>query len=173
MAFSWAMERGYQGVVVMDGNNKDGPEAVPDFVEALEQGVDHVQGSRFIPGGDHANTPASRYWGVRLLHAPMISLASGVRYTDTTNGFRAYSRRLLQSEDVAVFREIFPGYELHYYLAIRAAKLGLKVQEIPVSRRYPNKGKTPTKISPFRGNFGVLQCLAAACLGQYDPQERG
>jgi dolichol-phosphate mannosyltransferase len=169
MAFAWALDRGYQGVIAMDGNGKDGPEAIPRFVEQLDAGFDHVQGSRFVRGGVSENLPLSRWLGVRLLHAPLIALASRFRYTDTTNGFRAYSRRLLEDCRVAAFRDLFSGYELHYYLAIRAARLGFNVCEIPVARRYPASGPTPTKISPIRGNLRVLRCLFSACLGRYNP----
>lgn len=169
MAFSWALDRGYKGVVVIDGNGKDGPDAVPRFVESLEAGYDHVQGSRFVRGGVSEHLPFSRWLGVRFVHAPLVSLAARFRYTDTTNGFRGYSRRLLEDPRVGLFREVFGGYELHYYLAIRAARLGLRVCEIPVARRYPAHGPTPTKISPVRGNLRVLRCLFAACMGWYDP----
>lgn len=169
MAFAWALDRGYKGVVSMDGNGKDGPDAIPRFVAALEAGCDHVQGSRFVPGGVSEHLPFSRWLGVRFVHAPLVSFASRFRYTDTTNGFRGYSRRFLADPRVAAFRDVFPGYELHYYLAIRAARLGFKVQEIPVARRYPAHGPTPTKISPVRGNLRVLRCLFAACLGRYNP----
>ena len=169
MAFTWALERGYQGVVSMDGNGKDGPGAIPQFVDHLRAGYDHVQGSRFVAGGVSENLPFSRWIGVRFLHAPLISFASGFRYTDTTNGFRAYSRRLLEDPRVRPFRAVFSGYELHYYLAIRAAQLGFRVREIPVARRYPAHGPTPTKISPVRGNLRVLKCLFSACVGWYDP----
>jgi glycosyltransferase involved in cell wall biosynthesis len=169
MAFHFALDRGYDGVITIDGNNKDDPSAVPRFVEALEGGVDHVQGSRFIPGGEAVNTPLSRHLAVRFIHAPLIRVASGFPYTDTTNGFRAYSRKLLTSDAVRPFRNVFPGYELHYYLAIRAAELGLSVKEVPVRREYPAKGPTPTKISPFRGNLKVLRNLFAACRHKFDP----
>lgn len=168
MAFAWALERGYRGVICVDGNDKDGTEAIPRFVEKLAAGVDHVQGSRFIAGGVSENLPLSRWVGVKLLHAPLISLAGRFRYTDTTNGFRAYSRRLLEDPRVGVFRDQFVGYELHYYLAIQAARRGLRVEEIPVARRYPAYGPVPTKITPLRGNLRVLKCLFAACLGRYD-----
>ncbi|MBN9518149.1 glycosyltransferase family 2 protein [bacterium] len=169
MAFAWALDRGYKGVVSMDGNGKDGPGAIPEFLAALEDGFDHVQGSRFVRGGVSENLPLSRWVGVKFVHAPLVSLASRFRYTDTTNGFRGYSRRFLADPRVAAFRDVFPGYELHYYLAIRAARLGFRVKEIPVARRYPRHGPTPTKISPIRGNLRVLRCLFAACLGRYNP----
>ena len=114
----------------------------------------------------------SRTLAVRLLHAPLISLAAGHRYTDTTNGFRAYSRRLLADPRVQPLRDVFTAYELHYYLAIRAARLGLKLTETPVTRRYPETGKTPTKISPVKGNLLILRTLAAAAFGRFDPPSR-
>jgi len=169
MAFSWALSRGYEGVIVIDGNNKDSVEDLPKFIEILDNGYDHIQGSRFIEGGSHKNTPFSRLLGVKLLHAPLIRLASGFNYTDTTNGFRAYSKKLLADKNVSVFRNIFTGYELHYYIAIRAAKLGFKCIEIPVSRSYPKKGKTPTKISPLKGNLTVILKLFQVILGKYNP----
>ena len=169
MALAYAMRHGYQGVITIDGNGKDGIEAIPEFVRLLDEGWDHVQGSRFIAGGHHANTPLSRLLAVRLLHAPLMSVAAGFRYTDTTNGFRAYSRRFLLDPRVQPFRDVFVGYELHYYLAIRAAKLGFRVRETPVSRVYPPHGPVPTKISPLRGNWLVLRTLIRALRGVYDP----
>jgi glycosyltransferase involved in cell wall biosynthesis len=168
MALAFALRRGYEGAVVIDGNDKDDPAAIPEFLRALDAGFDHVQGSRFLAGGRAINTPWSRLLALRLIHAPLISLAAGFRYTDTTNGFRAYSRRLLLDPRVAPFRTVFSRYELHYYLAIRAARLGHRVCEVPVTRAYP-AGKVPTKISKFRGNLLVLATLFRACLGQYSP----
>ena len=167
MAMDYCMSEGYEGVIVIDGNGKDGLDAIPSFVEALEQGWDHVQGSRFIPGGHHENTPLTRYLAVNLLHAPMISLASGFRYTDTTNGFRAYSRKLLTDPQIDIFRPCFDRYQLHYHLAIESAKRGFRVKEVPVSRTYPASGKTPTKIKGFGGLFAVLRQLFDVCTGKY------
>ncbi|MGH7171590.1 MAG: glycosyltransferase family 2 protein [Gemmataceae bacterium] len=172
MALAYALERGYEGVVVMDGNNKDDPSAVPAFVQLLMAGYDHIQGSRYVHGGRAINTPWSRHLAVKYLHAPLLSLAAGLRYTDTTNGFRAYSRRLLLDERVAPFRDVFSGYELHYYLAIRAARLGFHVCETPVTRAYP-PGETPTKIRGLRGNLSILRTLWRACRHRYDPPTVG
>ena len=169
MAFDWALNRGYEGVIVVDGNGKDGMDAIPRFAEELRKGVDHVQGSRFIKGGHHENTPKSRLWGLKLLHVPLMRLASGFKYTDTTNGFRAYSARLLSSDKLNIFRSCFAGYELHYYLAIEAARQKFICSEIPVSRVYPAKGKVPTKISGIKGNLTVLRKLFLSAIGYYRP----
>ena len=171
MALAWGLDQGYDGFIVIDGNNKDDPAAIPAMVRALEEGYDHVQGSRFIPGGRAVNTPPARYWGVRLLHAPLISLAARRRYTDTTNGFRAYSRRLLTDARVQPFREVFVAYELHYYLAVRAARLGMRILEVPVTRAYPEHGPVPTKIGGWRGNLKVLRTLWRAFRHAWDPAQ--
>ena len=170
MAFAWALGEGYDGVIVIDGNDKDDPASIPAFGAALAEGWDHLQGSRFIPGGQHENTPLSRLLAVKWIHAPLISLASGFHYTDTTNGFRAYSRKFLEDPRVQPLRAVFSTYELHYYLAIRAARLGFRVKELPVTRIYPKGEKAPTKISPLRGNLRVLGILWRAFRHRYNPQ---
>ncbi len=164
-----AMREGYEGIVLIDGNNKDNWEAVPDFMEALKDGFDHIQGSRFVPGGQAIKTPLKRLLGIRLVHAPLISLASGFHYTDTTNGYRAYSRRLLLDPRVQPFRNVLSSYEIHYYLAIRSARLGFRVKEIPVTRRYPLDGHVPTKISSWGSYMHMLKILAQCSLGAFDP----
>ena len=167
MAMDYCMREAYEGMVVIDGNGKDGLQAIPSFVQALEDGWDHIQGSRFVPGGHHENTPPARYLAVNLLHAPLISLVSGFRYTDTTNGFRAYSRKLLLDPEINVFRPCFDRYQLHYHIAIEAVKHGYRVKEIPVSRVYPASGKTPTKIKGFSSLVAVLRQLFDVCAGRY------
>lgn len=171
MAFHYALTEGYEGVVTVDGNGKDGVNAIPAFVACLAEGWDHVQGSRYVPGGEAVCTPFLRHWGVKLIHAPLISLAAHHRYTDTTNGFRAYSRAFLLDPRVAPLRPVFRHYELHYYLAIRAARLGYRVTEIPVRRAYPDQGPTPTKIRGVRGALRILCTLGRACLGRYTPRQ--
>jgi glycosyltransferase involved in cell wall biosynthesis len=168
-AYAFALDQGYAGIVTIDGNNKDDPEAIPRFIAALRDGVDFVQASRYLPGGVGENTPRLREFAIRWIHAPLLSGFSGFHWTDTTQGFRAYSRRLLLDPKVAPFRDIFSTYELLAYLSYRAPKLGYRCIELPTIRRYPATGQVPTKISSLSGNFSVLQVLIRACLGAYNP----
>lgn len=173
MAFAWSQDQGYEGVIVVDGNNKDDVSAIPLFVEKLKSDYDHIQGSRFIKGGKAINTPMSRHIGLKLVHAPLISLASGKVHTDTTNGFRAYSSDLLSDPKINIFRDIFDTYELHYYLAIEASKSKkYKITEVPTTREYPKKGKTPTKISPIKGNSKILKILILSVMGRYKDKKQ-
>lgn len=166
-AYSFALEQGYEGVVTIDGNDKDDPEAIPRFIDALKAGYDFVQASRFLPGGIAENTPKSRDIAIRLIHAPLLSLFSGFKWTDTTQGFRAYSRKMLLDPKIAPFRDIFMTYELLAYLSCRAPQLGYRCIELATVRRYP-VGEVPTKISAVKGNLSVLMVLFKSCLGRYN-----
>ncbi len=165
--YAFALDQGYEGIVTIDGNDKDDPEAIPRFIKALEDGVDFVQASRFLSGGVAVNTPKSRDFAIRYIHAPCLSFASGFKWTDTTQGFRAYSRKLLLDARIAPFRDIFSTYELLAYLSYRAPKLGFCCLELASVRRYP-KGEIPTKISALKGNLSVLLILFYACIGKYN-----
>jgi dolichol-phosphate mannosyltransferase len=171
MLLDYAVKEGYEGFVFIDGNGKDGVEAIPAFFEALDQGFDYVQGSRYMPGGEELNTPWDRHVAVTFLHAPLISLAARFRYTDTTNGFRALSRRVVLDPRVQPFRDVFDTYNLHYYLSVRIPRLGFRVKELPVRRVYPAKGALPSKIGGTRAKLSILRLLLLAVLGRYNPKE--
>lgn len=169
MGYAYALQEGYQGIVTIDGNNKDNVEAIVDFIVALDEGYDMVQGSRYLRGGEAINTPVLRKLAVKFIHIPIISLLARFRYTDTTNGFRAYSLDVLIDQQVQPFRDIFSTYELLAYLSVKVPRLGYKVKEIPVKRVYPEQGKIPTKISFLKGNIGLLIILLWLGLGKFDP----
>lgn len=169
-AYAFALDCGYEGIVTIDGNNKDDPAAIPAFIDALKNGVDFVQASRYVSGGRAENTPKIRSLAIRWIHAPLLSFFSGHEWTDTTQGFRAYSRRMLLDTAISPFREIFMSYELLAYLNYRAPRLGYRCIELPTARCYPANGHIPTKIDGLRGSFAVFSILCRACLGQYDPK---
>lgn len=168
-AYAFALAYDYEGIVTIDGNNKDNPNDIPKFIQALEEGIDFAQASRFIKGGYAENTPISRYIAIRLIHAPVLSIASRFFWTDTTQGFRAYSKKLLMDPKVAPFREVFSVYELLCYMNYRAPLLGYKCKELPTERLYPKGEKAPTKISFFRGSYDLLNTLFKTCFGAYNP----
>ena len=111
MGFYWALNRGYDGFITIDGNDKDSIEDVPKFIEKLEEGYDFIQGSRYIDGGKAINIPKVREMAIKYIHAPAISKMCKKKYTDTTSLYRGYSRNYLLDERVQPFREIFKSYE--------------------------------------------------------------
>jgi dolichol-phosphate mannosyltransferase len=173
MAFHYALREGYEGVVLVDGNGKDGVEALPRYLEQLDAGMDFVQGSRFIRGGTHKNTPLLRKIGIQFVMVPLLWIGGGFRYTDATNGFRGYSRRFLEDPRVEPFRTCFIRFNLQFYLSLMAPKLGLKIVEIPAARNYPDDGPTPTKVVGLKQNFLVFWEFLQTVCGKYAPPQPG
>jgi dolichol-phosphate mannosyltransferase len=169
MAYAWCLQQGYEGIVTIDGNGKDGLDAVRVIVAKLEAGYDYVQGSRYMAGGLAENTPLERTIANRGIHAPVLSFSGRHWFTDTTNGFRGYSRAYLLDPRVQPFRSIFMRYELLFYLTVRAGQIGKRVCQVPVQRSYPKNVATPTKIAGWRGKVEILRQTFAAALGFYAP----
>jgi len=142
----YAMKKGYSGVITSDGNGKDSVEDIKKFIELLDSGIDFIQGSRFLKAGNHANTPLLRYLGIRFVSSPFTSIVAKVKITDSTNGFRGYSMRLLKDPKLQLAQRMFAGYSLVSYVPFFVGKNKLKFAEIAVRRDYPKTGLTPTKI---------------------------
>jgi dolichol-phosphate mannosyltransferase len=170
MGVAYAMDQGYDGIVTIDGNGKDGVEALPQFLTELDRGYDLVQGSRFMKGGIHRHTPWDRQLAIRFIMAPLIAWSNGFRYTDPTNAFRALSMRYLADPRVQPVRDIFVRFDLQIYFIYRAPKLGFAVKEIPVTRVYPSGQPVPTKITSLRLKLLLVRELLAVIFGHYDPK---
>lgn len=172
MGYFWALQRGYAGFITVDGNGKDDTGAMPLFIQKLDERYDYIQGSRFIKGGRAIHTPLIRHIALRILNEPVMSIAAGKHLTDTTNGFRAYSSKFLTDKRVLPFRDVFYGYELIYYLPVRAVRLGFSCIEVPVTRAYP-KGEVPSKIGGMRGYMYQLSILHHVLWKHYNPKNTG
>jgi dolichol-phosphate mannosyltransferase len=169
-ALHYALEQGYEQIVMMDGNGKDGVDAVPRFVAKLREGFDFVQGSRFMTGGVHRNTPLVRVLGIKLVFNPIVWLATGFAYTDAMNGFKGVSRALLTHAQVQPFRRVFVRYGLQYFLNYIAPRLGLRLCEIPVSRVYIKDTLPHSKIVGYRAYFRIMGELLTTVTGGYNPE---
>ena len=170
MAYGFALNKGYHGIITMDGNGKDSIDSIKNFIAKLNQGYDYVQASRFIKGGKSVNLPLSRWFSIRFIHAPILSLAAFHWYSDTTQGFRAYSARYLLDPRVKPFRKIFKKYELLAYLTVRATQLNFKVCEVATTRIYPKKESVPTKIHGFSSHFDLIITLMRTLFRSYHPK---
>lgn len=158
--YKYAIERGYDVAVVMAGNNKDSPEEIPLLLDPIvKDSVDLVQGSRWLAStGDFGEMPAYRKFATRL-HPWLFRTISGFELTDTTNGFRAATTKLLSDPRLDLDQGWLDEYELEVYLLFKAAKLGYRVAEVPVTKRYPPKALGQTKMKPITGWWSILRPL--------------
>jgi dolichol-phosphate mannosyltransferase len=155
---AYAQENGFDVLVVMAGNGKDDPAEVPRLVAPIVgDGVDYVQGSRFLPGGSSPNLPPFRRVSIRLLSF-IFSVWTRRRCTDLTNGFRAYRLSLLDDPRIDIWQDWLDTYEYEYYVHWKAYTLGYAVREVPVTKRYPeDRAEEYTKIRPVTGWWRMVR----------------
>lgn len=157
-AMEHALEKGYEVLVIMAGNDKDDPREIPLLVDPiLKEGYDFVQGSRYVggvrTGGD---MPLYRKWATRL-HPFLFSFFSGKKVTDSTNGFRAMRVAIFRDERINFRQDWLKSYELEPYLLFKAITLGYRFTEAPVTKIYPAKQLGYTKMKPFIGWWSILK----------------
>lgn len=161
-----AVEGGYDVAVVMAGNNKDSPEEIPLLLDPIaDDRADFVQGSRFLKvDADFGEMPLYRRLATRL-HPLLFSLVAGRRVTESTNGFRAVRRVVLEDPRLELDQPWLDEYELEPYLYIKTIRLGYRTAEVPVTKIYPPRRVGQTKMKPVVGWWSMLRPLVYLGLG--------
>lgn len=156
--FHYAIDHGFEVIVVMAGNNKDDPSEIPRLLDRIREGFDFVQGSRFLKAGKFGNMPIYRRCSTRF-HAVLFSIVVGKWLTESTNGFRAFRTSLLGDPAIDWRQDWLDRYELEPYLLYKAIRLGYRVTEVPVTKIYPPKSLGYTKMKPITGWWSILRPL--------------
>jgi glycosyltransferase involved in cell wall biosynthesis len=137
-----AIERGADYVVEIHGDGQFDVNAAGPAVSKAEEGYDLVMGSRFFtwrqPLRDHM--PLIRFFANIGLSA-LARFILGSRLTEFHNGFRVYSKRLIETVDLdASSNDFLFGFEI----IAQAHYAGLRITEVPVRCFY---GQEHTTIS--------------------------
>jgi glycosyltransferase involved in cell wall biosynthesis len=131
-------------LVILDADSQHNPEEIPSLVKVVSQGSDVVIGSR---ESQRSVIAPYRRLGQRVL-SRMTSIASRKKLSDTESGFRAYSKKAINSLELKE-----KGMAVSSEIISEAAAKGLKVTEVPISVIYTKDGST---LNPIRHGFGVL-----------------
>lgn len=167
--FEYALEKGYEILAIHAGNDKDDPLEIPRLYDPILSGhADFVQGSRFMEGGRWGNMPRYRVISTGMIHPWAVSLVSGARVTDSTNGFRAFRTTLLRDPRIAWRQNWLDRYELEPYLLLKAIKLGYRYAEAPVTKIYPDHQQGYTKMRPVTDWWSILRPIVYLGLGLKD-----
>jgi len=159
-AIKHAKHQGYDVLVIMAGNDKDSPDEILELTDLiLKKGYDFVQGSRYKnSGGIGGNMPRYRKVATRV-HSWLLSLMTGQKITDSTNGFRAFRLSMFDDQRINIDQAWLDHYELEPYLLYKAVTLGFKFTEAPVTKIYPPKDIGYTKMRPIIGWWSILRPL--------------
>ncbi|CAN5127431.1 hypothetical protein BH18ACT10_BH18ACT10_00090 [soil metagenome] len=137
-------------VVNLDADGQYKPEELDRLVEPIIQGeADFVLGSRFL--GFYEETGTVRHVGV-VFFSRMITLLTGVKVSDCTNGYRAIRVSELHKMDLREDR--FNANEI----TLEALRNKLRFHQVPVSMmsRAAGETKKPPRLAYPLGVFRVI-----------------
>lgn len=126
--FAWALEKGYEFIMEMDGDFSHNPDDIPAFLKAAES-ADLVLGSRYCNGVRVINWPLSRLM-LSMFAGVYVRAITGMPFTDPTGGYKCFRRKALQSVDLAAVRS--NGYSFQIELTHKIWRRGLQVVEVPI-----------------------------------------
>lgn len=131
--YKYAKERGYDIAIQMDADGQHNPIYISKLVEEIEKGKDLVIASRFLEKEGFQSTFLRRI-GIGF-YSKIIKMLTGVTITDTTSGFRAVNKKVIE-----FFANNYPvDYPEPETNAI-LAKNNYKICEIPVKMEARNGG---------------------------------
>jgi len=153
-----AQKENFDIAVVIAGNNKDAPEEITRLLDPIcDDGFEFVMGSRFLAGGGYGgDMPFYRKIATRL-HPFLVSIFTGKRITESTNGYRALKVETLNDERINLDQSWLDHYELEVYLLMTLLMTGKRCTEVPVTKIYPPKKIGNTKMRPIVDWWRILR----------------
>jgi len=148
-AFLYALERGYDAMVRLDGDGQHEPGDIARVLEPILQGTAEAAiGSRFL-GETEYRPPVLRMMGIRFFRV-LVNLFTGYRVTDPTSGFFAINRRLMEFYS-AQYPSDYP--EVDSYILMH--RLKARAVEVPARMYEREEGKS--SITPFRAIYYMVK----------------
>lgn len=136
-AFRFAIQHDYDWLITMDCDEQHEPAWIPEFLRAAaEDDADLISGSRYLTNLQGNSHPPPERRAINQKITDVLNEVLGLSLTDSFCGFKAYRVEALKRLDITI-----PGYAMPLQLWVQAARLGLRIREIPVRLIYndPNR----------------------------------
>ena len=138
-------------IVTLDADGSTDGGEIARFVGALAAGADFTKGSRFTGSGGSDDITGVRRCGNRMLNV-LVNRMFRTRFTDLCYGYNAF-----WAHHLAALQLDCTGFEIEALMNIRAAKIGLQIQEIPSHERPRISGAS--NLNAFRDGWRVLNVI--------------
>jgi glycosyltransferase involved in cell wall biosynthesis len=149
-AFLKARELNADILVCLDADGQHNPDEIPDLIAPIQDGTaDMVIGSRFLE--KKSVIPKYRRAGQEVLTA-LTNKVSHANVTDSQSGFRAFSKKAIQSLNLEE-----AGIGIESYTLRAAHEQNLRLVEVPISCRYDVEHAS--KMGSVRHGFTVINTL--------------
>lgn len=151
--FRYAVRHGYRRAVQFDADGQHDPTEIATLLAGLDAGADMVIGTRFGGGGaaEYRVGPVRRA-AMQVLRVSMNAMTRQ-HFSDTSSGFRAFERGVLELFAVQYPVEFMDSTEA----LLVACNAGYRVQEIPARMRERQAGTPSTR--HFRLVYHYLRVL--------------
>ncbi|MFH1485282.1 MAG: polyprenol monophosphomannose synthase, partial [Chloroflexota bacterium] len=140
--FKRALEDGADVIVEMDADLSHSPHYVPQLLEKLHD-YDVAVGSRYVAGGQVDPRWSSRRKFLSWAGNVYARWITGLKVKETTGGFKAFRRQVLQSLDLDGMES--KGYAFQVEVAYACQKKGFHVAEVPIT--FQERGSGRSKMS--------------------------
>jgi glycosyltransferase involved in cell wall biosynthesis len=138
--FRYATRHGYDAALQFDADGQHDPSEIATLLAVIDDGVDMVIGSRFADERNAYDVGRVRAGAMAVMRVAVRQL-SGRRFTDTTSGFRAFSRPVLE-----LFAQRYPDEYLETVESLLlACAHGFTVEEVPVQMHARQAGQPSTR----------------------------
>ena len=138
-------------VITLDADLQDDPQEIPRLLEKMSEGLDVVTGWKKIRHDPWNKIIASRIFNW------LIRMTTGIKLHDINCGMKCYRQ--------AVLKEVHLYGGMHRFVPVLAAARGFRVDEIAVSHRARQYGKT--KYGSKRLFKGLLDLITVLFLTGY------
>lgn len=151
--YRFAKLMGYDIAVQVDADGQHPANQIKNLIKPIEDGkADVVIGSRFLGKGDYKPSFA-RLVGMTVF-AKVVSFIIRNKVTDTTSGFRAVNKKVID-----FFSSTYPDDYPEVEALVLLYKAGFSIMETPVIMDARHGGKS--SITPFKGLYYMIKVLLA------------
>lgn len=136
-------------LILLDADCQHNPDEIPLLIEPIKRDkADMVNGSRFLD--KKSKIPSYRMVGQHILTLS-TNMCSGTSMTDSQSGFRALSKKAINSIKLAE-----NGMGVESEMINKASESNLRIKEVPISCRYDVNGSTFNPVSHGLSVFGTI-----------------
>ena len=135
-------------VIVYPADDLLNYDLIDHMYKAYTNGNDIVVASRFMKGGSMKGCPLIKSILVRLASTTLY-LFSSIPVRDSSNGFRLFSRRLIDEVEI----ESKLGFAYSLELLAKCNRMGLKIKEIPAQWEERSEGSSRFRIMKWLPDY--------------------
>ncbi|MCD5398068.1 glycosyltransferase family 2 protein [candidate division NPL-UPA2 bacterium] len=147
--FQYALQRGFEAVITMDGDGQHDGAEIPAFLEKAQEKEAHIIiGNRM---GNVENMPQVRFWTNRTT-SRVVSALAHQKIDDSQSGYRLIKKEAFQNINL-----VTSNFDAESEILVKASRQGYKITSVPIKTIYMDKFSS--KIKPFQDTLRFIRLV--------------